>query len=229
MTRRPPDTLPDPDVTSSLSQSAAERSKRTATQVRRATAADLPSIAQMLGRAFSTDPLAVWACRPPAPRAAMLGSIHRARLQQMLAYDEIWISTTGASAALWTPPAQWRANILHNAYLARGLLRPHLLIRVPRLALALLAIQRHHPQTPRHWYLSLLGTDPSAQGQGLASAVLQPVLDSCDRDGVGAYLESSHEANLAFYSRLGFQISSELQLPRGPRVWMMWRKPLSPR
>ncbi|MBS1844280.1 MAG: hypothetical protein JST53_07675 [Actinobacteria bacterium] len=39
--------------------------------------------------------------------------------------------------------------------------------------------------------MATVGTDPAAQGRGLGTAVLAPVLDECDRDGVGAFLESS--------------------------------------
>ena len=71
----------------------------------------------------------------------------------------------------------------------------------------------------------MLGTDPAAQGRGLGSAVLRPVLEQCDRDGVGAFLESSKERNIDFYARHGFRVTSEIRLPRGPLMWQMWRDP----
>ena len=40
-----------------------------------------------------------------------------------------------------------------------------------------------------------------------------------------AYLESSKERNVAYYARHGFRVREELDLPRGPRVWLMWRDP----
>ena len=187
--------------------------------------ADVPSLARMLGRAFFDDPLAVWACRSAALRPGVLESIHRARLRQLLAHGEIWITSESSSAALWAPPGRLRTTLLQNVCLARGFLHPHLLMRLPMLALGLTKIQRRRPHGPRHWYLSLLGTDPDAQGHGHGSAVLQPVLEMCDGDGVGAYLESSHERNLDFYARHGFRVTGELRLPRGPRVWTMWREP----
>ena len=71
----------------------------------------------------------------------------------------------------------------------------------------------------------MLGTEPASQGQGLGSAVLGPVLEQCDADGVGAYLESSKERNIDFYARHGFRVTDELRLLRGPRMWGMWRDP----
>lgn len=199
--------------------------KVTAPTIRRATEADVPSLTRMLGRAFFDDPLAVWACRSTLLRPVMLASIHCARLRQLLAHEEIWTTSDSSSAALWAPPGQWQTTLLQDAYLARDLLHPRLVTRLPKLVLGLNRIQRRHPHKPSHWYLSLLGTDPDLQGHGLGSAVLQPVLEMCDGDGVGAYVESSRERNLDFYARQGFLVTGELRLPRGPRVWSMWRKP----
>jgi ribosomal protein S18 acetylase RimI-like enzyme len=87
------------------------------------------------------------------------------------------------------------------------------------------AIERVHP-TEAHWYLAVVGTEPAHQHQGVGSALLAPVLERCDRDFVPAYLESSREDNLAFYHRLGFEVTSPVDLPAaGPRVWPMWRDP----
>jgi ribosomal protein S18 acetylase RimI-like enzyme len=89
----------------------------------------------------------------------------------------------------------------------------------------LLGAQRLHPEDPPHWYLAILGTDPSAQGRGLGSAMMGPILEGCDREGLGAYLESSKERNVDFYARHGFRVTGERRLPRGPRLWPMWRDP----
>lgn len=93
------------------------------------------------------------------------------------------------------------------------------------VGMGLIGIECKHPSSPDHWYLAVVGTDPAAQGKGLASTVLSPVLAECDRDGVGAYLESSKESNVAYYARLGFRVTTEHRLPRGPSVWAMWREP----
>jgi hypothetical protein len=46
----------------------------------------------------------------------------------------------------------------------------------------------------------------------------------CEREGVGAYLESSTERNRMLYRRFGFDVIEELNWPGGGRpFWRMWR------
>jgi ribosomal protein S18 acetylase RimI-like enzyme len=153
----------------------------------------------------------------------MLERFQGARLRQLLPEQEIWTVPGLASAALWAPPQRWRTTLRQDLALARCLLHPRLLVRLPLVARGLFGVERGHPVEPPHWYLAVLGTDPSAQGQGLASAALRPVLEQCDTDRVGAYLECSKERNIDFYARHGFRVTRELSLPRGPTLWAMWR------
>ena len=50
-----------------------------------------------------------------------------------------------------------------------------------------------------------------------------------DDAGVNCYLESGNERNLSFYLRHGFEVAEEVQVPDGPRVWGMLRRPSSPK
>jgi ribosomal protein S18 acetylase RimI-like enzyme len=194
--------------------------------LRRASAAEAPALARMLARAFWDDPVAVWSCRPEALRPAMLERFHGTRLRQLIGEQEVWTTPELTCAALWAPPGHGQHTTpRQDIELARCLLHPRLVWRLPLVARGLLEIQRHHPAEPPHWYLAVLGTDPSAQGHGLGSAILGAVLDRCDADGVAAYLETSKERNIDFYARHGFRVTGELRLPRGPSVWPMWREP----
>jgi hypothetical protein len=44
---------------------------------------------------------------------------------------------------------------------------------------------------------------------------------------MAAYMlwSSLNERNIDFYARMGFRVTSELRLPRGPSMWPMWREP----
>ena len=88
-------------------------------------------------------------------------------------------------------------------------------------------MEERHPRDRSHWYLFILGTEQAAQGRGSGSALLADMLARLDADAMPAYLESSNERNLALYGRHGFEVTSEVAIPGGPRIWPMWRDPPS--
>src|SRR5262245_49634336 len=86
----------------------------------------------------------------------------------------------------------------------------------------MLQIAEYHPKDP-HWYLALLGVDPTKQSRGHGSALLAYALDRCDRDGLPAYLEASSPRNKALYERHGFVEVGVIQAGTSPPMWPMLR------
>ncbi|KAK6440041.1 hypothetical protein LTR95_003740 [Oleoguttula sp. CCFEE 5521] len=54
-----------------------------------------------------------------------------------------------------------------------------------------------------HWYLEIVATDPTYQGQGAGSKLMRWGLEQADVKGVAAYLEASPDA-VGLYEMLGF-------------------------
>lgn len=79
-----------------------------------------------------------------------------------------------------------------------------------------------HPEEP-HWYLNVVSTLPAHQGRGLGAAVLEPVLERADAEGVACYLESTNPRNRTLYYRKGFLDMGEIHLDGGPTLLQMWR------
>jgi GNAT superfamily N-acetyltransferase len=79
---------------------------------------------------------------------------------------------------------------------------------------------------PEHWYLFLLGIDPSRQGQGVGGTIIQPVLERADKDRLPCYLETTKERNLDFYGKHGFDVVVDDRINDGPRYWTMKRDPI---
>jgi GNAT superfamily N-acetyltransferase len=190
---------------------------------RTATSADLPAIGRTFTRAFRGDPVWEWLVPDPARWQRGVPYVFRFATAEHVPHETVLVTPDVTACAVWTPPGH-RSNDLREA-----LAVPRLALTFRRRSLAGLrfqaAMKRHHPREP-HWYLAILGTDPSHQGRGLGSAVLQPMLDRCDDEGLPAYLESSKEANLAYYRRHGFEVTQEVRPVEGaPPIWLMWREP----
>ena len=187
--------------------------------VRLATHDDIPAITEALVDAFADDPLAVWAMPSNRRRPAQSRRFYVQRLRTLLAEEMVFCDDARTGAALWAPHDRWRTSV---AELARMRIWTR---RSPVFLAGARQMEERHPEEP-HYYLNILGVSPDAQGQGLGSQLLAPMLERCDREGVPAYLESSKERNLAFYGRHGFRVTGEMRFPRGgPPLWFMWRDP----
>jgi ribosomal protein S18 acetylase RimI-like enzyme len=195
--------------------------------VRLAAPDDVPAVARSLGRAFRDDPIMEWLipgvdvderARRVAP---FFATDTRIRVREATA----WCSGSQEGAALWAAPGHWKTGLVDGLRLALPIIRGSRGRAVAALG-ALARMEKVHPKEP-HWYLAVLGTDPDHQGKGIGAAMLAPVLEACDKDGLPAYLESSKESNVPYYERFGFRVQRDFVLAKkdAPTVWLMWRDP----
>jgi len=200
--------------------------------VRNATSADIDGAGATLAAAFHDDPVLSYLLPDTARRPARATRFFRTIARVQLGLDHVYLhaSRDGGppdGVAIWAPPGHWK---LPTSTVARTL--PELTRVFGTLTLRSLGVlatmEKRHPRDPPHWYLEFVGTVPSRRGQGVATAVLAPVLDRADAESVPAYLENSNEANLGLYARLGFEVTDSFPVAKGgPTLWSMWREPRS--
>lgn len=66
------------------------------------------------------------------------------------------------------------------------------------------------------WYLYNLSIKKDAQGKGIASKLLRPMLGFCDDEKMVAYLETSKASNVGLYQHYGFDLMKEELIPKTP-------------
>lgn len=193
--------------------------------VRKATADDVPRLAQALARAFYEDPVIQWLVPDDSERMQRSERGFAFYLRKVyLPHDECYATEDGAGTALWLPPGKWHLGLLAQLRLAPGMIAA-LGPRLPQVLRAINTIESNHPHEP-HYYLAFVGVEPEAQGKGVGTALLRPILDRCDEDGTAAYLEATTPRNRACYLRQGFEVTEEFRYPKaGPPSWRMWREP----
>jgi GNAT superfamily N-acetyltransferase len=191
--------------------------------VRPARAEDIGPLATCLARAFDDDPVTAWVYPNARSRAKWSGRFFQWQLRRLLPQDVTWTTDDREGAAIWALPGRWREGPADMVRLLRATLLG-IVPSLPRVLRGLGQVEARHPDD-RHLYLAVLGVEPARQGDGIGSALIRPGLDLCDREGLPAYLETGKERNVAFYARHGFRVTEELDLPNGPRVWLMWRDP----
>ena len=84
-------------------------------------------------------------------------------------------------------------------------------------------VEKIHPQKP-HYYLEYIGVEPLFQGKSIGSIIMQHLINKADEVSVGCYLENADPRNLSFYKRFGFQVIDEKEI-LGIPSWFMWRAP----
>jgi GNAT superfamily N-acetyltransferase len=193
---------------------------------RKATAADVPHLSAALARAFYDDPPAKWFFPDGTVRERRLLRWFSLALRKLyLRHDECYTTDERLGAALWVPPA-----VRHMGVLEQIALLPQALSLfgrdLPRVLRALAGGGSKRLSQP-HYYLPFMGVVPEQQRRGIGSALIAPVLERCDREGVDAYLEATTPRNARFYERHGFTTFDQARLGGdGPPLWLMLRRPV---
>jgi len=185
----------------------------TSTSVRPATLSDLDGMAEALSLSFHDDPVMQWLFGDEPPRPMRYTkSLFTIEGRRHLEHATVYTTDGHPGAAYWDPPGHWKTSVLDivrlSPVMVRGIGR-----RTINALRGLGRMEKAHANQPDHYYLAVLGTRPDRQGEGIGSALMAPVLSTCDTDGVGAYLESSKDSNIPFYRRHGFVVAAELLDP----------------
>jgi GNAT superfamily N-acetyltransferase len=191
--------------------------------VREALPQERSAVVATVVAAFAHDP--AWAFilgedyRRLAPHFA--GSLFDLRV----ARRNVWVSDDLAAVAMWDAPVgsdddgERDSRSVWSRY--RATAGEDSFERLIRYNNAVAAAE----ETESHWYLGVLATDPGRRREGLASAVMTPILAQADRLGIACCLETSTAENRRFYEGRGFDEATEIVLPGGPTTWWLRRAP----
>jgi len=169
--------------------------------------------------AFATDPVARWVWPNTRQYLTSMPTFTRAFGGGAFLHKSAHCSDDYAGAALWLPP-----NV-HSDEKALGEILQGTVATSIRddLFMILEQMASYHPTEP-HWYLPLIGVDPAYQGRGYGTALLDYALQTCDRDHLPAYLESTNPRNIPLYQRHGFEVLGTIQAGGSPPLVPMLRR-----
>ncbi|WP_028811715.1 GNAT family N-acetyltransferase [Streptomyces flavidovirens] len=192
-------------------------------EIRQAGKSDREALVRLLDAAFMDDPVSCWVFPDRAYRGRVHGAFLGVFLDVALSEGRVDVTEDGSAAALWLQVPAGVPEEDDTPVRMRETADPD----NERAELVGRLMGEVHPHDRAHEYLLLIGVSPDRQGEGLGTALIQPVLDRCDRDGVPAYLEASSARSSKLYERLGFAFTGRtVELPDGPPMWPMWRDPV---
>lgn len=189
----------------------------------------------VLARAFQDYPLFANFIPEASKRNLLLPDIFEFLTRYGVLYGEVYATSPGLEGiAVWFPSEKAEMTLLRMIRIW-GFRLIYDYVRTRRSISRLLSyneyalkVQNRHLHCP-HWYLFLIGVDPTFQGKGYANALIKPMLTRIDKEHLSCYLETQDEKNISIYERYGFEVVQVDTVPGTDlKHWAMLRKEPNP-
>ncbi len=169
--------------------------------------------------AFTADPIVRWVLPEPHQYLTHAPGLVRRLCGGAFEHDSAFVVEGFAGAALWLRPGVERDSDGVSELMQRATPESER----EKHAAFFGRVGEYHPHEP-HWYLPMIGIDPTQQGRGLGSALLARALAECDREHMPAYLEATSERSRDLYARHGFELLATVQMGDSPAMFPMRRE-----
>ena len=177
-----------------------------------------------LVQSFAREPFHQWMVPDPDRWVEKAPGYFRAYIKMILRDGRAETARDGAAVALWLAPNK-PGGLLSRLQLPLVLWRLAG-TKFKQVWEVIPKIDQNRPQEP-HWYLDMLGVDPSHARQGVGSALLENGIARSDAAKLPVYLDAMSADNVTFYERHEFEVTAHITLPSGLSIWTMARQPKS--
>jgi ribosomal protein S18 acetylase RimI-like enzyme len=181
------------------------------------------ALAPVFGRAFENDPMMLWSIGGEQSPAERFTCCFTYFLEAAVKLDLVWEVNSGKGGAVWIPPGrcdQWQVHPWNQERILQMCDDAG-----DRYNTFWSWIDVHSPNEPL-WHLDSVAVDRKDQRRGYGGALIQAGLAQAKSSGLGAFLSTGAERNVAIYSRYGFRVAEHLDAPDGgPHIWFMEWEP----
>ena len=173
---------------------------------------------EVLGRALQDDPVSVWDIPDKEKRHTVIKHVFQMTSCLGVKYGETHATSPKLEGiAVWLPYINKEFKEIINL----GCMLKAKFYKLGREAgKRIKPIQEHNTKVHRefapgdHWYLQTLGVEPTHQGKGYGSLLMEYMLEIIDNTNpLPVFLETSTELNVKFYKRFGFEVMKEEIIP----------------
>ena len=181
-------------------------------------------VADTLAAAFAEDRVVKWIAPVDARRLNVMRDFFQVGLERLWhPHGLVYVAHDLAGAAVWMPPGPPPISEDEMGEIGSAIAATYAEF-TESIGGLVSKMEELHPREP-HYHLPFIGVRPGSQGRGIGSALLRPMLERCDAEGMPAYLEATSEQNRDLYLRHGFRVIAPLSLDPGPTMYRMWREP----
>jgi ribosomal protein S18 acetylase RimI-like enzyme len=178
--------------------------------MKRATLADVDRIKNILVVSFKSDPHLIFLLQQ-SKNARKLDILIDYVVDQTFRQGEIYLSDDKSAVALWDFETNEKMSfhyIWRNlAFLARIGIKS-----VTRIVKSEARIHKNFRKYPHYCHLYMIGVLPEAQGKGLASTLMNPMLQRMQEKSIPVFLETANLRNVEIYKKKGFKIFEALTI-----------------
>lgn len=184
---------------------------------------------EVLGRALQDDPVSVYDIPDAKKRHSVMKYVFQLTSCLGVKYGETHATSPNFEGiAVWLPYINKNFKLIINI----GCLLKAKVYKLGREAgKRIKPIEEHIGNVHRefapgdHWYLQTLGIEPTHQGKGYGSLLMEYMLEKIDNSNpLPVFLETSTEINVKFYKRFGFEVVREDIIPETDiKQWYLLR------
>jgi ribosomal protein S18 acetylase RimI-like enzyme len=178
--------------------------------MRVATLADVDLIKQILLVSFKNDPHVNWLLEE-SKNQFKLNILIDYVVHQTLRKGEIHLGDDNNAVALWDFERNEKMS-LHYFYRNLAFLIRIGIKSVVRIVKSEAHVHYNFRKYPRYCHLYMIGVSPEAQGKGLASALMNPVIARMKEKSIPVFLETANPRNVDIYKKKGFKIFETLTI-----------------
>lgn len=177
--------------------------------MRRIASKEKPIVRKILEESFKNDPFLSWlSSKSKSPER--LKYIIEYVVDQTFENGEIYLSDNNMATALWN--SEKKEKFTFN-FITRNL---SFLFNMGLKATIDVVRKDNftHSQYPGNEvfiHLFMIGVLPEAQGKGLASELMNPMIEKISRQSIPMYLETSNPTNVEIYKKKGFSVFKTIE------------------
>ena len=199
-------------------------------KITKLTATDAAQAGITLAKAMMDDPLAAYFLPDPQVRKRLLPKHLAVLARYCILFGEAHaIGASLQSCAIWLPPRE--TEVTPERAEAAGMEQLAEIIGAQAIEKFFGVIEHMEGvhskvMTDDHWYLQVIGVDPTLQNSGHGRALLLPILRRADQTGHPCYLETFAQGTVGYYQKLGFEtVTSGIEPSSALAYWTMKREP----
>ena len=194
---------------------------------------DAPRAGMVLAEAFRDDPVWSRVFVEDYQHIKRIGGWFEGAVRYCMKYGEVYAPSqklegvVNIIASEFSDLNMWRMlrSGSIKASLRMGLSLSIHAARMRAVFLPLEADRRAHMQGRPYLYIMTLGVDPSEQGKGYGSQLIEAAISLAKEKDQPIYLETETKQNVAMYERHGFKVVKKITLPMiNQPMWEMIRE-----